>query len=380
MSDPTSSRLLLTELRDGVIPLSERSVERARECLAQARFAEALLTSDEVLITINGPNLEFAAIVRWLGPHSAAELIAEGVLRFVFLGGSTTYLTQDNIRAVFNGANPGLTTLRGVASRHSRQIAGPWRDPFHSATYALARQTDLGGVQRSHLARQVAGATHVLDDAVFAGAYAAARKLLDSDLGREMGIVPELADAGLLTEPELRSYLRLAQHELEISIAAGGGATDFYVEPQAAQLLAKRLHGLIVNAKPEVDGLREIMRAEGVPDFASAFSAGAMTLPEMVGLRRTENARRFRQWLRTSTEEKPAITAYNEALQSVGPLDRLGLKVLRFSAMTLAGSLLNPVPALALSVGDTFLLDRLVKGWSPRSFIDDLRSQLPKAP
>jgi hypothetical protein len=42
-----------------------------------------------------------------------------------------------------------------------------------------------------------------------------------------------------------------------------------------------------------------------------------------------------------------------------------------------AAKFLEPVADLGLDLADAFLLDRLLKGWTPRMFLDDLKQLRP---
>jgi hypothetical protein len=91
-----------------------------------------------------------------------------------------------------------------------------------------------------------------------------------------------------------------------------------------------------------------------------------------------DKARRFRKWLANQPPEVDLVKAYYKEVVADSWIDRLPGKSSRWSLFTAAGigiDLLGAggvgtVGAAALSAFDSFLLDRLVKGWKPNQFVE----------
>jgi hypothetical protein len=91
-----------------------------------------------------------------------------------------------------------------------------------------------------------------------------------------------------------------------------------------------------------------------------------------------EAAQRFKRWIQEQPENMDLRKAYCQDVSRVGWADALPSRTTRWSifaaANTALGLLTSPltgvVGGLALSTLDTFLLDRIVKGWRPNQFIE----------
>lgn len=89
-------------------------------------------------------------------------------------------------------------------------------------------------------------------------------------------------------------------------------------------------------------------------------------------------AKRFKEWLNGVEPEVNLIQEYHKAVIAETKLDKLPGKTTRWGIFTGAGLLLDTmltgglgtIIQLGLSAGDTFLFDKLVKGWKPNVFVN----------
>jgi hypothetical protein len=92
-----------------------------------------------------------------------------------------------------------------------------------------------------------------------------------------------------------------------------------------------------------------------------------------------DKADKFREWLKNIDDDKSIILEYHKAVTSETWVDKIPSKVFRWSFFTGAGFLLDILATggigkavgLGLSVGDEFLLDKILKGWKPNVFVDN---------
>lgn len=100
-------------------------------------------------------------------------------------------------------------------------------------------------------------------------------------------------------------------------------------------------------------------------------------------LRLTEAAGRFKEWLADVDPSSDLVKDYVQAVCSASWADKLPPKVVRILLFNAAGAamsaLTTPVggatTGLLLSALDTFLVDRLVKGWKPNQFVEGALKQ-----
>ena len=141
-------------------------------------------------------------------------------------------------------------------------------------------------------------------------------------------------------------------------------------ELKLSQLLTKR-----AQSAEKIEVFQEWTCEEGRA-IREALRQGKRNFDDILHL--AEQAARFKEWLAEQPESADLNREYLKAVCSVGWADKLPSKAIRlliFQALGGALSLVTtPVGGLAvgtaLSVLDSFLVDRLVKGWKPSQFVE----------
>jgi len=106
------------------------------------------------------------------------------------------------------------------------------------------------------------------------------------------------------------------------------------------------------------------------------INRGERTMEEFLEVLR--GAQKFRRWLRQQPEEASLIKEYFRAVTKDSWIDKLPVKATRFALVTavtttVGAAVAGPIGVAAgngLSAADTFLLDRLTRGWRPNQFIE----------
>jgi hypothetical protein len=182
-------RLLFTALSDVVRPRGQETSEGKASRLSRLRermglLAEVLLFSDQLVLDVNGPNLQLPILIEAFGFKTLCKLIEEDIIHFVFTPGTVSYLNLEKVRSLGLSSPPGMHRLVGV------DIA--WSDPFESAELALREQTKLKRDDRRMLSRIVARNTKVLPaDKIFQEGVRLANADIKSDLGKQLGFTPD---------------------------------------------------------------------------------------------------------------------------------------------------------------------------------------------
>ncbi|MCE9648163.1 MAG: hypothetical protein K8R18_00940 [Parvibaculum sp.] len=107
-----------------------------------------------------------------------------------------------------------------------------------------------------------------------------------------------------------------------------------------------------------------------------AINIGDRTFEEFLGL--LDKADKFKSWLKGSNPDETLLREYIEATTRDTLFDKLPNKLTRFMIFTALGlGIETAVPSgigISTSVGisalDTFLLDKLLKGWRPSQFVE----------
>lgn len=95
-------------------------------------------------------------------------------------------------------------------------------------------------------------------------------------------------------------------------------------------------------------------------------------------LRLVTSGLKFKDWLKKSSQDGDVVKEYCREVTRAEWADKLPPKAARWAifaaASTAAGVLLSPltgaVVGAGLSVGDSFLVDKLIKGWKPNQFVN----------
>jgi hypothetical protein len=110
---------------------------------------------------------------------------------------------------------------------------------------------------------------------------------------------------------------------------------------------------------------------------AEAVRRGSFSLADVLSI--LPKVAKFKEWLGSEAAQRDLIKAYfREAVRPTW-VDKLPPKTLRWFLFTGAGvgldatigGGLGTVTGIGLGAIDTFLLDRLLKGWKPSQFVDD---------
>jgi hypothetical protein len=127
--------------------------------------------------------------------------------------------------------------------------------------------------------------------------------------------------------------------------------------------------------------LSTLFRVLNVPNIRVLYQKGAINGDNILEFRKS--AKEFRHWLYTTIESKipdsrsneDLLRAYLYSVEKVSPLNYLPTKVIRFMVTSGVGFIpvIGSIASIGLSAFDTFLLERLVSGWSPKMFMDKLR-------
>ena len=92
------------------------------------------------------------------------------------------------------------------------------------------------------------------------------------------------------------------------------------------------------------------------------------------------------EWLKQKDPDTNLVREYYQAVTESTWIDKLPGKGARFSIFTGAGILIDSfltggistAIGVALGLGDTFLLDKIVKGWKPNQYIDQIQKFIEK--
>jgi hypothetical protein len=116
---------------------------------------------------------------------------------------------------------------------------------------------------------------------------------------------------------------------------------------------------------------------EGAGGLAEAYNQGRVSFDD--ALRLIDRSTRFREWLVGLPPDAEILGEYHRALAKEGVTDKLPAVTARFAFFTAAGAGIDALAGTAglgtaagmgLSAFDTFVVDKLLRGWRPNVFVE----------
>ena len=116
-----------------------------------------------------------------------------------------------------------------------------------------------------------------------------------------------------------------------------------------------------------------LLEINNIPDLGKLDLKEEGNFKDLLKIIRSQNANEFRKWFheRKILDEREIFKEYVGLLSEVPAIQTLPSKAIRFCVGNGLGFV--PVVGLAFSFIDTFLLEKFLKGKSPRYFIEDLK-------
>jgi len=354
----------------------------------KAHLASQLLLYDTILI----PTTDFGIIrslISWLGLDIFREAIKESAIKFIRRKGILAYV----------GGGLGISTI--AIERGTRNDWEWWQEALFSedGTSIELQLNDINPNVSSRqkrivirdINRQVIHLNYDNDFFIKNIAKESYKDIINSPLLKQISIklggdqkiidLEHLIEAdkaqvlrqdGEINQPA-ELVLRVAEINMEILMAVQSGNADLLTSQGAEKLLKEKMLRIGIN-KSLLDSFLSLTDLNNIPDIRPAIIDNSITIQEIWKLRQTNKSKSFRKWLREvgSKDSRELEKAYVEVLGKSTLSDSLPLRGLRFAATTLSG-IANPIAGLAISIADSFFLDKYLNGYSPKLFLDDLQ-------
>lgn len=167
------------------------------------------------------------------------------------------------------------------------------------------------------------------------------------------------------------TLLALTQYNSDLFLANKFSCQDispFYPMGDLLEIKNNR----IINEIGHTENLWTLFEVNGVPDLSQFVLTQESNMSDLLKVATNKNATDFREWFHRNQElnEKEILREYLSVLKQVPTIQRFPLKSLRFIITTVTGFV--PVLGQIAGVFDSFIIERIFKGRSPKFFIDDL--------
>jgi hypothetical protein len=359
-------------------------------------LAEALLFYHEVHLNADRSVLE--QLLKEVGPELLLELLSELHLRVTYLQDGFGIYTN----AAGNIVDPGIysspslafeealpqvleqvTGRRGYSHRMARRLSGLIPTSSHEPTLPNILRADF-----SDIAYLQQGVVHLLR--TYCPEYPLPTPLL-------FHVVPNGKRFAVASNIDFSAVNQLLQRRIPPShstLSAAGLIAHFataranldYAAARNAEIAADVPHGGLIQAR-----VQRIIEQRAASDktiarfqdmvlddaraIGEAINRGERSFAELLPLLRT--AQKFRGWVHMQPPGMDIAKAYFKEVTKESWVDKLPPKAIRWVIFTTAGLGLDAAGlggvgtmiATALGAADTFLLDRILRGWKPSQFV-----------
>lgn len=154
-------------------------------------------------------------------------------------------------------------------------------------------------------------------------------------------------------------------------------STEYATTPSSSLIAQARIDKAIkacVNNYQDIELFQNILFNKAV-SVREAINSGDRSFEDFLDL--LNKSPKFNDWLGGITPNTSLLAQYQNDITSGNWLDQLAPKGIRFSLATGLGILIDVIAptglgtmaGLTLSAADTFLIDKLIKGWNPSHFV-----------
>jgi hypothetical protein len=171
------------------------------------------------------------------------------------------------------------------------------------------------------------------------------------------------------------SHIMEARKMLEEAAQSGA---ELAVSPVYSNLTALKVETALhlrTKSAQNISAFQDLVFDSG-RSIADAINTKSRTLHDVLAV--LERATQFREWLQPRQPDADLVKEYFRAVTAETWIDKLPSKIMRWSLFTGAGVAMDLLGAggigtaggVLLATADTFLLDRIAKGWKPDQFVN----------
>jgi hypothetical protein len=204
----------------------------------------------------------------------------------------------------------------------------------------------------------------------------------NTDMDRLEGINPNQVRVfggrdGNWSGDEIDTVMAITSANIELRMMEMTSADDTITEnPIRVLLNAKATRTLERSSNESFTEFKEIA---GLPDIGEVVLQKQISLSKIVELSKSKDANKFREWFHVNCRKDTITTAkeYSNLLKHVPLVQKFPARTLRFILTNLAG-FTHPAAGVGASVVDSFFIDGLLRGNSPKFFIEKLEKTVKR--
>lgn len=168
----------------------------------------------------------------------------------------------------------------------------------------------------------------------------------------------------------------LQEYSVDLSLS-NSYSSDIVTVPSVAEVAASRMDLSISRAARTADQISafEEMVFDDAHVFAESYNSGRINLDE--ALRAIDQSRKFREWMRSLSPDANLLHEYHRAISKDTIFGKLPASIARFTAFNGAGLAVDaatfPGAGVIISAIDSFVVQKLIGGWRPNVFVNNIK-------
>jgi hypothetical protein len=201
-------------------------------------------------------------------------------------------------------------------------------------------------------------------------------KLLTSEISSDLGNINVKSALGLksnsideVNSMDIHKILRIAnicksliyQQYYNISSATIDGYSSAYIGAKS-----RLLHDH--NRNLSIENISDILRMKEMPDLSFLYKKSIISINDILELRSNINGRIFREWYRQEDYDKQSLLT---ALLNSRKVKKSSVGLVRWIVPNVIG-FVSQVAGIATSAIDSLIIDKLVSGWNPYMYLDNV--------
>jgi hypothetical protein len=170
-----------------------------------------------------------------------------------------------------------------------------------------------------------------------------------------------------LTTAHILSHVQDARADLALAAHYGG---DFVTSAVTSSVIRLKVDVLLKRSQMNANARQDFSEVvlPDMPTVAEQVDSGARSFQEFLIL--LDKSSKFRAWLKSTNPDEGLAREYLRTIASQDWIQTSRSKGVRY-LLTLAADVTNPIAGFAAGIVDSFLIEKLLKGWRPNHFIND---------
>lgn len=171
---------------------------------------------------------------------------------------------------------------------------------------------------------------------------------------------------GDLTPAHLVGNILNARADTILASYLGG---EFYTSDLTSNIIRLKHNELLRRIGIEKSELQEFSSIviDDSPSLRETINSGEKSFDEFLTL--LDKSEKFKEWIQGVNPDEKLVKEYWEQVSSEGWIDRLPVKSIRYLIGATIG-VIEPITGHAVSIADSFLLEKLAGGWRPSHFVE----------